>query len=687
MTERREYFLRLSVFFSEPNMKHRFLAATALCLPFVALEAAEPDSLVTELREVTVRTRGVRKLKGATNSELITAKELKRAACCNLGESFATNPSVDVNYSDAATGARQIRLLGLSGAYVQMLTENIPNFRGAAMPYGLGYIAGPWMQSISVSKGASSVKNGYESITGQINIEMKKPQADPSFAANLYYDSMNKLEANLDGNLHLGEKWSGGILFHAENSFTEHDGNDDGFMDQPRVRQVAAMNRWAYLGENYVFQAAVKFLDEERVSGQSKHHTHGGMPLYIIDIDTHRWEAFTKNAYIFDHENDGNIALIVSGSYHDQDASYGHRIDNIAQTELYGSLMFERKWLDRHSLSVGLNGTYDDYHYHYRLRPDQSLALSSLLNKEGIGGAYGQYTFNLDERLVAMAGLRYDYNSDYGSLFTPRMHLRWNPTVSISAHASAGRGYRSPQPLAEYSYLLASSRTITIAPNLHIEDAWNFGIGGNISLRPFSRKLDFTAEYYYTRFGHQLMVDLDTDPHAATIFTSANRSFSHAFQLEATCEPFYELTLAAAWRLTDVKQDYGFGLTEKPLTSKHKGLISASYAPMMGLWQFDVTCSITGGGRMPRPYTMLDGALSWPERYSTFAQLSAQITRNFRNYAIYLGGENITGYRQKNPIIGASDPWGSDFDATMVYAPLHGAMFYVGFRYNFTKYI
>ncbi len=301
------------------------------------------DSLGQELQEVVVRApRGVRKMAGAVNGDIISASELKRAACCNLGESFTTNPSVDVNYSDAATGARQIRLLGLSGSYVQMLTENVPNFRAAAAPYGLGYVPGPWMQSIQVSKGASSVKNGYESVTGQINIEMKKPQLDPSFSANVYYDMMNKLEVNADGNLHLGKNWSAGLLTHFENGFSSHDGNDDGFMDMPRVRQVALMPRVAYLGTNYVFQAAVKYLDERRLGGQDDHHAMAmdGMPLYKIRIDTRRWEAMTKNAYMFDRDNDGNVALILSASAHDQDAAYGLRLYDVEQREVYSSLMF-----------------------------------------------------------------------------------------------------------------------------------------------------------------------------------------------------------------------------------------------------------------------------------------------------------------------------------------------------------
>ncbi|MDE5929399.1 MAG: TonB-dependent receptor plug domain-containing protein, partial [Muribaculaceae bacterium] len=309
----------------------------------------EPADSAEVLQEVTVKSRGgLYKLRGATNSELISASELKRAACCNLGESFTTNPSVDVSYNDAASGARQIRLLGLSGSYVQFLTENIPNLRGAAAPYSLGYVAGPWMQSIQVSKGASSVKNGYESITGQINVEMKKPQADPQLSLNMYYDSMNKLEANVDGNWHFGPEWSAGLLTHFENGFTGHDGNDDGFMDKPQVRQLALMPRVAYLGSSYVFQAAGRYIDERRRGGQTSHHARHTDDLYRILIDTRRWEAFTKNAFMFDRDNDGNIALIVSGSGHSQDAAYGLRSCDIDQHELYASLMFERKWADIH---------------------------------------------------------------------------------------------------------------------------------------------------------------------------------------------------------------------------------------------------------------------------------------------------------------------------------------------------
>lgn len=654
--------------------------------------AEVPDSLYENLGEVVVtQSRGIRKLSGATNTDFISASELKRAACCNLGESFTTNPSVDVNYTDAATGARQIRLLGLSGSYVQMLTENIPNFRGAAAPYGLGYIPGPWMQSIQVSKGASSVKNGYESITGQINVEMKKPQLEPSLSVNMYYDMMNKLEANVDGNLHFGDKWSVGLLTHAENGFNSHDGNDDGFMDMPRVRQVSLMPRVAYLGTNYVFQAAAKFIDERRLSGQDEHHLKhpaDEMPLYKIRIDTRRWEAFTKNAIMFDRDNDGNVALILSGSSHSQDAAYGLKLCDVDQKELYASLMFERKWNGIHALSTGLSYNYDNYRYRYRFSPVADGSLLRSGEHEGVTGGYAQYTLNLDEKIVAMAGIRYDWSSLYGGMVTPRMHLRYNPVTDLSFHASAGKGYRSPHPLAEYSYLLASSRTIEISENLHREAAWNFGVGGSWTAYPAEKKLGVSAEYYYTTFSNQMLLNLDRNPHAAYIYSSKGDSYSHALQVEVTFEPVKEVNLSAAWRFTDVKADYsGDGLSQKPLTSRHKGLFTLGYYPQMGLWQFDVSCAVNGSGRMPTPYKLGNGDMSWRSRYKSFVQLNAQITRNFRHWAIYVGGENLTNYRQPSPIIGAGNPWGADFDATMIYGPLQGAMVYVGFRYNITKYI
>lgn len=647
----------------------------------------EIDSILmhAELNEVTIRAReGVLKGRKGVNTELITAQELTRAACCNLGESFTTNPSVDVSYSDAATGARQIRLLGLSGTYVQMLTENVPNFRGAAGPYGLGYIPGPWMQSIQISKGASSVKNGYESVSGQINVEMKKPQLDPSLAFNGYIDHRGKAELNADGNLHFGKKWSGALLLHGENSFKSHDENGDGFIDLPAVRQFSVMNRWARLSTNYVFQIAAKYLTERRKSGQDEHLHHGqsSTPLYKIGINTNRLEVFTKNAYIFDRENQGNVALILAGSLHDQKADYGAKYYNVNQREIYASLMFERNWDNLHSLSTGLSLNHDYFNQH--LLFSEAVAPHHSIEKETVGGGYAQYTLDIDSKIILMGGMRYDYSSIHGSIFTPRVHFRWNQSDDLTFNLSAGLGHRTPHPLAEYNYLLASSRKLVVEDNLPLESAWNFGGATTWTLPVLDRKLTVSAEYYFTFFRNQLCVNFDRNPHAVYLYGIKGASRSHTLQVELSAKLLDDLSASAAYRLTDSRTDYGRGMEQRPLMSRSKGLISLGYSPRMGLWQFDATLSVNGGGRMPQPY-LIDGKEAWSSHYNTYCLLNLQATRNFRHWSIYLGGENLTGFTQKNPIIDAANPWGENFDATMIYGPLHGAVVYLGFRYHITK--
>lgn len=640
-----------------------------------------------ELREVQVVSRkiGTMKMRGSVmNEDMITSAELSRAACCNLGESFVTNPSVDVSYSDAATGAKQIKLLGLSGTYVQMLTENIPNYRGAAAPYGLGYIPGPWMQSIQVSKGTSSVKNGYEALTGQINVEFKKPQTPDAdiVSANLFASSTNRYEANADATVKLSPRWSTMLLAHYENETKAHDANNDGFADIPMVEQYNFWNRWAYMGDKYVFQAGIKATNEDRRSGQV---AHGGMPMddpYLIGINTNRYEFFTKNAYIINKEKVTNLALILSGTLHDQDASFGRKIYNVDQKNVYASLLFETNLSEAHSLSTGLSFNYDGYDQEYRLTNDANVPHTQALSKEAVSGAYAQYTFNASDKLIMMAGLRGDYSSEFGFFVTPRAHIKYNPNEYVHFRASAGKGFRTNHVLAENNYLLASSRAVNITDHLKQEEAWNYGASVATYIPVFGRTLNINAEYYYTNFINQVVVDMDTDPHAVSFTNLDGKSYSRSLQIEASYPFFTGFTLTGAYRLTDAKTTYDGELLEKPLTGRYKGLITASYQTPLGIWQFDATLQLNGGGRMPRPYTMADGTPSWDYRYGSFEQLSAQVTRYFRHWSVYVGGENLTGFKQKNPIIDASDPWGNYFDSTMVWGPMHGAKFYIGLRWN-----
>ena len=641
------------------------------------------------LDEVQVVTRRLGQMKlrsSALNADVISADELCRAACCNLGESFVTNPSVDVNYSDAATGAKQIRLLGLSGTYVQMLTENIPNFRGASAAYGLGYVPGPWMNSIQVSKGTASVKNGYESLTGQINIEYKKPQVEEAdwVSANVFASTSQRYEANADASVKINNRLSTMLFAHYENETAAHDGDHDGFVDVPRVQQYNLFNRWAYMADRYKLQAGIKAIGEKRSSGQA-HQLNPETPLYEINMQTYRYEGFLKQAYIFNKEKNTNLALILSGQFHDLDAGFGHKVYNVKQQNAYAQLLFETEFTKAHALSVGLNYTYDRYNQDLRLSHDRKAPLTNIIDQEGVAGAYAQYTFNPNEKLTLMAGVRGDYSDMYGFFVTPRANIRYAPNDLFTFRVSAGKGYRTNHVLAENNFLLASSRKIRIADDLKQESAWNFGASVATYIPLGDYTLNINAEYYHTRFVNQMVVDMDSNPHEVAFINLDGKSYSNVFQIEAIY-PFFEgFNLTLAYRMTDVKNTIGGKLLEKPLTSRFKGLVSASYKTPLGYWQFDATLQLNGGGRMPTPYELEDVTLSWNKRFKGFQQLSAQITRYFRNWSIYIGGENLTNFTQKHAIIGAGDPWGDTFDATMVWGPMHGIKGYIGVRYNLPR--
>lgn len=696
-------------------MKKKTIMLTALSALFCGhaaaqhVHAADSSGMTSKdhgLKELKVTSKsGMRRMVGPVNGVSIGRHELFKAACCNLGESFTTNPSVDVSYSDAATGAKQIRLLGLSGTYVQMLTENLPNYRGAASPYALGYVPGPWMKNISVSKGCSSVKNGYEAITGQINIDFLKPEDADGMEVNLFGDSKSRVEANVTGNIHLNRRLSTVLLTHYENSFDEHDGNGDGFYDQPRVRQWHVDNRWQWAGDHYIFHGGASWLKERRLGGQLNHgQNQSSLPhtLYNIEQNTDRYEGYMKHAFILDHDHGTNVALLTSASLHEQTADYGMKHLYINEKNVYASLVFETNIGHVHNFSTGLSflGQWSDGRLQSSdypsgiasaptgssLKGNHTSSLNPLNSdlKESTPGVYAQYTLNLNHRLTLMAGLRADHSSLYGTFLTPRVHVKWMPHDIVSLRLSAGKGYRTVFALAENSYLLAGGRSLTI-DDLRQEEAWNYGASAALNIPLWGKTLKMNAEYYYTRFSNQAVVDYDSDPHAIHIANLDGRSYSHTMQIDASYPVIDGLTLTAAYRLSDVKCTYGGRLMTKPLTNRYKGLFTASYKTPLERWQFDVTFQLNGGGRMPQPYVTDNGTLSWQTSFPAFGQLSAQVTRWFRNWSVYVGGENLTAYRQKNPIIGATDPWSRTFDPTMIWGPVHGAMAYMGVRINIGK--
>lgn len=634
------------------------------------------------LSELDVAARKVALSKSRTavfDVQTISGEELCKAACCNLSESFETNPSVDVAYSDAATGAKQIKLLGLSGQYVQIMTENIPNFRGLSAPFGLGYVPGPWMESIQVSKGTSSVLNGYEALTGQINVEYKKPAGDEKVAANVFVSSSARAEVNANTYFDVAPGVSTGLLVHASDEFVEWDHNHDGFLDMPRVSQYNLIDRWYIKKGDYTGQVFARGLYERRQGGQLRSIQNP----YIVDIETGRAELFMKNGYVFDHEKGTSIGIITNATYHNQQATYGDKAYNADQWNAYLNAIFQTSWTDMHKLSTGISFNFDRYNESWYY--GKNLPENNLVRYEYVPGIFAEYTFNWKDKFIMLAGLRADYHSTYGAFVTPRLNIKYNPWDFLHFRASVGKGYRAPNVLAENNNLMASSRQMVIADDLKMENAWNYGLSITGYVPIAGRELTLSAECYYTDFINQVVVDLDTDPHKVLFYNLNGRSYACSAQIEASMEVFKGFTATLAYRHTDVKSTYNGILREKPLSNRFKGLATFSYQTPLKKWQFDFTTQVNGGGRLPDTY-LIDGVPAWEESFKPYVILNAQITKYFRSWSIYVGAENMTNYTQKNPIIAADMPFGDNFDATMIWGPVDGYKVYLGIRWALTNW-
>lgn len=616
----------------------------------------------------------------------ITSGELCKAACCNLSESFVTNASVDVNYSDAATGAKQIQLLGLAGNYVQILTENIPAMYGLGAAYGLSYIPGPWMESIQVSKGTSSVRNGNESITGQINVEYKKPSKSEVFFINGFLSDAGKQELNMNTSVDLNKKWSTILLAHGERQSDQMDHNDDGFRDEPDVTQYNLFNRWDYIGEDMTFRAGIKYMDEDRIGGQflySPKDNDTWSNGYGIDIATTRAEAFTKLGGVFGPGEKMSVGWIQSMTYHDMNTWFGYKNYAATQKSYYTNLLYQYFPGEKHTIDAGVSYRYD--HYDEQLGSFSTVSSSMIFDPavetvESVPGVFLQYTYTDSAKITLLAGARYDFYNAYGAVFTPRIHLRYSITPKLTLRASAGKGYRTVHILAENMYYLASSRTMIIDPDLDIEQAWNAGLNLTGYVPIGDRDIRLTGEYYRTSFLNQIVTDLDASVDEVHFYNLDGDSWSDVFQIESQFEPLRRLDMTVAWRWNNVRQTIGGELRDKPLSSRYKGLLNISYATRMKKWQIDYTLQYNGPGRIPSTASNPD-----PYRrdlsFGAYPVMNTQLTKYFRRWSIYAGAENITNYMQKDPVIDAENPYSEYFDSAMIWGPVHGRKIYAGIRF------
>lgn len=611
---------------------------------------------------------------GSVKTEIITERGLKKAACCNLSESFVTNPSVDVSYTDAITGAKQIQLLGLQGSYIQLLTEQMPDLRGLASSFGLTYIPGPWMESIQLSKGTSSVVNGYESITGQINVEIKKPAESENFYLNFYADNSARFEGNAYSAYKFTPEFSSILLISSNLHQVHHDYNSDGFLDKPLLKYLNLSNRWDYSTGFWESKFGVGAMFEERNSGQVNYFKSNKPEFFGSQIKTQRYEAYAKNGFILDDEGETTIGTILKFNFHNQNSTFGKNLYDGLQKTFYTNLLFQSvAFDDLLKYVVGFSFTMDNY--------SEILNTKNLARNESVPGVFAEFNIVPIESLNIQTGVRADFHNLYGTFITPRLHIKYELDDKTIIRASLGKGYHIANVISENIGLLSSSRTINFLEELKPEEAWNYGLNLSYSFDLFNTEFSFNAEYYRTEFLNQVVVDLDNDPQSVFFYNLKGKSFSNSFQFDLTFELFSNFEVLAALRINDVKTTINNELTRKPLVSDYKSLINIAYSTPDDDWKFDFTAEINGKGRLPDTRKNPE-EYQLDEFYPGFALFHGQITKSFDLLEFYLGAENLFDYRQQNPIISYNEPFGKYFDSSIIWGPIMGRMIYIGLRYS-----
>ena len=648
-----------------------------------------PDNGLKEVVLKSKKKATQRSFVATQNVFTVNSAELLKASCCNLAESFETNPSIDVNFSDALTGTRQIQMLGLKSPYLLISQENIPSIRGAAQVFGLTFTPGTWVESIQITKGAGSVINGYESISGQINAELVKPFTDKKFFVNAYGSLGGRLELNTHFNQKVSEKWQTGVYVHGNYRGEKFDRNDDGFLDFPLMNQINIMNRWQYIDaeKGWVSFINFRYMDDSKQTGELNFdpiRDRGTTNFWGSEIETKRFDTSLKLGYVFPEIPFQSFGFQFAYSNHQQDSYFGLNIYDIQHQSVYSNLLFNSIIGDtRNKFTTGITFTHDTY--------NELVNLNNFRRNENSFGGFFEYAYDNLDNFSFTAGVRTDTHNLLGTFVTPRFHLRYVPWEKGVFRASIGQGRKSANIFAENQQLFASSRQIDVQSSggkiygLDPEVAWNYGISYLQGFKLFDKKGDITFDFYRTNFKNQVVVDWE-NPQQISFYNLDGKSFANSFQVEANYNIAEGFNTRFSYKNYDIQTDYTSGKLIKPLTPNHRFFANVSYETSKkennAQWKFDITYNFIGEQRLPN--TASNPIQYQLEEYSnSYSLLNAQFTKVFsKKFEVYVGGENLTNMRQKSPILASDNPFGNNFDTTIVYAPIFGRMFYSGLRFK-----
>lgn len=618
------------------------------------------------------------------NVEQLSQGELRKSACCSLSESFETNATVDVSLSDGVSGAKRVQMMGLDGRYIQLQFENIPFMHNLDQPFGLASIPGTWIHSIQITKGAGTVTNGYESMAGLINVEYMKPHEIERLFVNGYVSWEGRGELNLHGGKSFGEKWSSAWFAHGAGNFVENDRNKDGFRDMPIGYSLIGLNRWQYEGRNMEAKFGIKANYSDQQGGQTgfdRYKNNFQQGLYGVGIRNFNVELFSKTGFFFDKAPNSSLGVIAYGKYNELNTVFGNRTMVADEKRGYVNALYETiLGSTLHSLKSGVSFVYDEVNQLMEDKLPTDTSSRTLNRTELVPGVFTEYSYK-GIRSVVVLGARGDYHNLHGFQFTPRANYKLNINEDMSLRLTAGRGFRISNYMTDNLSLMSTNTPWLVDAELKPEISWNFGASYLWDFKMFGRRATWSVDFYHTLFENQMVIDRDESIDYIRISNLDGRSFSNALQTDFKFEPLNRFEIKAAYKFLDVRTTTGGNLETALMVPKHRGFINFGYETRNRRWSFDLTASVFGEQRLA-VVRMEDGMASENNQSKAYPMLSAQVTHRFKKIEVYIGGENLTDYRLKNPIVDAENPFGQHFDATRIFAPIHGINIYAGFRFS-----
>lgn len=619
-------------------------------------------------------------------TEQITQAELSKAACCDLAGCFETQTTVQPQTTNVITNSKELRILGLSGVYSQVLIDGLPMIQGLSFTYGISSTPGTVVDKINISKGANSVLQGFESISGQINVETKDPDNTDKLYLNAYINSFGEKHLNANYASKIG-KWSNLTALHSVQPAGEFDGDDDTFLDVPKLTRYVISNKLKYGDEldwGWNSRIGVRFVNEERIGGQTNFNENtdkGSTDIYGQTVNINQPEIWTKTGFRLNDTH--NFVLLASSFYQDQESYFGTIKYDANQTNFYGNIQYEHSY-SGNILKTGLSFRYlnleEDISFTENLL--QRGYAGNYARQESIAGVFAENTMSLlDDKLTWIAGVRVDNHNQFGTILTPRTLLKYDIAPNTVVRANIGTGWRTVNLFSENIGLLVSSRDIIFQEPLEPEKALNTGINLTQKFEGTNVTGFFSADYYRTDFQNQIFPDYDTDPTLAIIENFKGKSVSNTFQAEVYLNFYERFEFKTGYSFLDVYREIEGEKVLLPFNPRHKVVTTLGYKPLSDRFQVDMNIHWFGEQRLPNTQSN-PAEFQRPGFSETFMLFNAQFTYKFKKYEIYAGCENILDFRQKRPIVGWQDPFGPFFDTSFVWGPTRGRELYLGVRFK-----